>query len=287
MADVKPKKPASKVFDVAKPGKSAPAASGRPVIVSSGPIMKDPMVTDGDNASAGSSSAPLLATARSRKVVVQPLSQTSADGDGETTPGAPEVPAENLLSDMPDLPIKSVDEVIEETVEETTETEAEVTVETTGSTEVTGAPPLAPLDDAAVAAELAPTAEEPVVNEDDSEPVEVSKPTETEQPAESAPADDEPAEILPLGDDTAVVESLSESDQKEALAAQKLAEEQEKIIESGAYYLPINSAHRKRSRHRLVLAVVMVIVLLALFALAAWDAELLNVPGYDAPTNYL
>ena len=44
-----PKKPAGKpIADVAHPGKSAPSASSRPVIVTNRPILKDPMMVDED-----------------------------------------------------------------------------------------------------------------------------------------------------------------------------------------------------------------------------------------------
>jgi len=39
-------KSAPKVFDISKPGKSAPSSSSKPIIVSNRPILKDPMMVD-------------------------------------------------------------------------------------------------------------------------------------------------------------------------------------------------------------------------------------------------
>jgi hypothetical protein len=46
MSDKKAPKTNKKIMDVAHPGKTAPATSGRPVIVTNRPILKDPMVRE-------------------------------------------------------------------------------------------------------------------------------------------------------------------------------------------------------------------------------------------------
>jgi hypothetical protein len=284
MAETKHKKPAARqVFDVAKPGKSAPAPSGRPIIVSSGPIMKDPMVTsDGET---NTESTPSLAAVRSRKVVVQPLSQLDKD-DAVSVPGAPALTDDKTVPDLPKLPVEEVTDVPAEEMDETPADKIEE--ETTKPAGV----PLLPETEAKEEEPAKPEEAAPAV-EDTSDPTTAAAPVGTD---EDKALDDKSEETssdsssipdgLPLADGAAT-ESLSESDQKEALAAQKLAEEQEKIIESGAYFLPIDAAHHKRSKRRFFVGLVVVLILLAVFALAAWDAELITIPGYTAPTNYL
>ena len=96
MSDAKPKD--SKVFDVAKPGKTAADASSRPVIVTNRPVMKDPMVADekpeseavaGETPqSANDSTAP-----SSTHLKLEPLSHDDATPKEETTKVTDEAPS--------------------------------------------------------------------------------------------------------------------------------------------------------------------------------------------------
>lgn len=287
MPETKPKKSAnSKVFDVAKPGKSAPTASSRPIITTSGPIMKDPMVTkDGD--AADGDQAPSLTSVRSHKIVVQPLNPISTTDEAAPAPGAPELSDDKAAFDPPKLP---VEEVADEPAEDTDD-KSVTKVESEAAEPVKGVPLLPEAD---TEEEPAKPAEESVAEEAPVEApaVEPADTKEAKLAAESETSEETTSDTSSIPDDLpladgAATESLSESDQKEALAAQKLAEEQEKIIESGTYYLPINAAHHRRSKRRFIIVLILVLVLLAVFALAAWDAEFISIPGYTAPTNYL
>lgn len=94
-----------KVFDVAKPGKSAPATSAKPVIVTNRPVLKDPMVVEEDNNPAITGEAPDVATPPSTPAVspsntrlkIQPLNHDETadkkdDGPTNTLTTAEEKP---------------------------------------------------------------------------------------------------------------------------------------------------------------------------------------------------
>lgn len=71
MAAAKPKKDITNpgVFDVSRPGKSAPTATGKPIIVTNRPMLQDPMVVEDQPKEAAS---PAKA-----KVTIQPITITS------------------------------------------------------------------------------------------------------------------------------------------------------------------------------------------------------------------
>jgi hypothetical protein len=73
MANAKPKKDVANpgVFDVSKPGKSAPTATAKPIIVTNRPMLQDPMVVE---ESGKETESPAKA-----KVTIQPITITSAD----------------------------------------------------------------------------------------------------------------------------------------------------------------------------------------------------------------
>lgn len=105
--------PNKQVFDIAKPGKSAAAATSRPVIVNHGPMMRDPMVSDKEEKSTEEKTAPTAPTHR----VITPPSATKADpvsaepapeskpSEPEATPEesapAPEKPEEKTETSAP------------------------------------------------------------------------------------------------------------------------------------------------------------------------------------------
>lgn len=73
------------VFDVSKPGKSAPSATSRPVIVNHGPMMKDPMVSDPDDTDK-KDDKPTAATSESRKIIAPPSDLEKEEPASEDTP---------------------------------------------------------------------------------------------------------------------------------------------------------------------------------------------------------
>lgn len=75
------------VFDVAKPGKSAPSPTSRPVIVNHGPMMKDPMVSESETKN--KEGAKQLAPSSQNKVIA-PLGDNAEKSKNE--PGTTDAP---------------------------------------------------------------------------------------------------------------------------------------------------------------------------------------------------
>lgn len=77
------------VFDVAKPGKSVPSSSAKPIIVTNRPVLKDPMVVEEDgevSASAADSESARSPSLPSAKVHIEPLSSQKSDADDASAP---------------------------------------------------------------------------------------------------------------------------------------------------------------------------------------------------------
>lgn len=122
-----------KSFDVEKPGKTAPSASTRPIIINSGPMVKDSTIT------AVSSTDPLLDSSDSlpkksppsrtgltlspSKSISRPTDEVSPETvDEEATKSATPAPTENLNSDLTNQEIdnKETSKSPENNSEETT-----------------------------------------------------------------------------------------------------------------------------------------------------------------------
>lgn len=113
MSDTKPKD--TKVFDVAKPGTSAPSTNSRPVIVTNRPVLKDPMVvteaTETSEAITGetpASSSSVVAPSMARMKIEPITKEPAKSGDeapqqaAETTPEITETESsEDEISDAP------------------------------------------------------------------------------------------------------------------------------------------------------------------------------------------
>jgi hypothetical protein len=67
-------KPASKIFDVSHPGKSAPSSSAKPIIVTNRPVMKDPMMVDEEASEQSAGDAPTDRPLTAGHLKIEPLS---------------------------------------------------------------------------------------------------------------------------------------------------------------------------------------------------------------------
>src|SRR5690348_15469367 len=63
-----------KVFDVAKPGKSAPSSSAKPIIITNRPVLKDPMVTAEAPSATPTTEVPAPSKPRT-KITITPINQ--------------------------------------------------------------------------------------------------------------------------------------------------------------------------------------------------------------------
>ena len=124
-------KPKGKVFDVANPGKAAPSATSRPVMVANRPIMQDSMVSSADAPVAEPAAKPASRPVVS-KIVLKPLSDEPAPVEADDVPAqtsaAKKSPEPASLNDVPE-PVTEEEEEEVEGVEYGAETSGPVSPE--------------------------------------------------------------------------------------------------------------------------------------------------------------
>lgn len=107
------KKPAAKpIIDIAHPGKSAPSATSKPVIVTNRAILKDPMMADQGNQEPDlpdKEAAPTLAPSRSGRPNLKPTAVASEDTSA-TEPSSDPTPEPAKLSPAEDAATADDDE---------------------------------------------------------------------------------------------------------------------------------------------------------------------------------
>lgn len=321
MAEPK-KKNSTKVFDVAKPGKTTPPSSAKPIIITNRPILQDPMVVTSDNAEDKPTGAPPVR----RKVQITPLSDDVADTSKDTTEPAKKTAKKTdkkdddgaLVLDLPaevtgekpaepepeNVPAASVEETTEPAVDEAAAPEpAEKAEADTAPAEAESTVPAVadtPKEDVAKDTPAEQTTESTDTPEPDAAPADKAEEatdtpkddetTKSEQEADESEPESENTEfgLMPspeMGDEGEVnPDALQKKAEEEA---QRIAAEQEKIIASEQYFLPIDAvAHRRAVRHTLI-GIIIILVFGALLFLAALDAGLITIDGFPAPTDYL
>jgi hypothetical protein len=112
MAEKKETK-AKKVFDVAKPGKSAATATSRPVIVGHGAMLRDPMMQDQDKPTSQEKSDIQIRTTPKR--VAPPTEPATPESEAEPAViPAEETPPQEATPAVPESPPESDDAATEE-----------------------------------------------------------------------------------------------------------------------------------------------------------------------------
>lgn len=246
------------IFDVSKPGKSAPSATSRPIIVTSRPILQDPMFAP--------DAKPAAAAKPSEKITVQPISiQVRHDDGSDGQPKAEETTVKPLVEPIPEPDTHDKDEVAAP-AEEAPEAQKPAATDEASK----------PKDEAAEAQSEEATQEEP-------------KPAaDTSAGSQKEEAVEEPAEQT--GEDKAKP-ALSPEEQE---AAAKRAEEEiaahtaaiQKLAESREYYLPINSLESRKTRRFVLLGAVLILVLGAAWVDVALDAGLVQLSGVKPLTHF-
>lgn len=135
------------------------------------------------------------------------------------------------------------------------------------------------------AGEQSVTAPEPETAVEQSSPVEPTT-DQTEQSDKddqpSAPSDETAENEEKIDDDQfgkAISPSQTASAQKDAQAASRAATENEKLIDSGKYFVHISDDRRKRSLRFAVIGALLIILVSLICLNFLFDAELLDVPG--------
>jgi hypothetical protein len=246
MSSEKPRATDKKVFDITKPGKSAPSASSKPIIITNRPVLKDPMVTAETPGTTSATEAVAPSKPRT-KITIAPLGQepeesvktledTPAQVDAEAAPGsaAPEAPME----------------VVEKPSEE--EPKPEVPAEK----------PAAPKAASGSEPTPAEASTEPAVNDEE------SKGETTKQAA---------------GD--AQKTSDKEAEEAARLELERQAALQ-KIIDSRQYALPINTVEKRRNKRDILLGALFILLLAVVWFDIALDAGMIHVQGVHAYTHF-
>lgn len=105
-----PKKQDSKVFDVAKPGKTAADATSKPIIVTKHTLMADPMVNESTE-EPKKDDAPALTAPSASKLKIEPLKHD----DEPAAPAASEAPATETTAETPPPAVDGIPETEEPT----------------------------------------------------------------------------------------------------------------------------------------------------------------------------
>ncbi len=293
MAVTKTKKTNSKVFDIAKPGKSAPTATSKPVIVTHRPVLQDPMVVN--IAVTDDELKPLASPSEvRRKVQISPLHDVNGN---DIAPGAPELAKAKILKvddssdnslvldlppeitgEKPETSIATSAPEVPAEVAELKDSEEQLTTET----------------EAPISTESKIEAKDAKNSEEDQEEATsaVSEATELNSSAATPEEvdDDDTSEFGLIPEPAVGDEGQTNPDaakQKADEEAQKIAEEQEKIIDNGIYFLPIDAVAHRRAARQTMIGLVLVLLFGALLFLAALDAEMFTINGLPAPTDYL
>ncbi|HZL07579.1 MAG TPA: hypothetical protein VFC50_00090 [Candidatus Dormibacteraeota bacterium] len=281
------KKPAGgkAIIDVAHPGKSAPSANSKSVIIGHRPLLKDPMMVDETASQSGNSADSSLASV-SNKSGAQPLTAPLLDHDNkaetDTSPEDSASAAEPTETASP-----------EPTAEDKTGADDPSELSDSISPDQ---PPESP-----AATESVETPEEPVDNDaapapDDNGSVDdqpkADKP-EPETPAkpDQAPSDaTEETEPKPAEADTGEATPQSKEKAKQAeVETNQEAQRQatiDKLADSKKYYLPINAVEKRRSRRFVILGIILSLLLIVAWADIALDAGLIHVNGIKPVTHF-
>lgn len=256
-------KPAApKAFDVIAPGKAAPSPTGRPIIVSNRPMIKDPMEP---STKSRPTTVPPVEGGTShvgRSIGVEPESKLSS---AEQSPD-PMVSA--IGAGMPSKDDKEPGDV-------------PAAAEPTRPAPVVmppkdPAPELAPAKSATTGSEaVAITAQPPAPSPD-------PMPAAADSIADDDVGKKDSSIDRPQPGDVAAAEKASAAEK--AAVAERAA--QEKIIASGQYYLPIAGAGRQRGVQRAVLILLLVVLLGLAWLDIAMDAGIIHIHGVQPVTHF-
>jgi hypothetical protein len=261
-----PKPP--KVTDVKVPGESAPSASARPIIVTNRPVLKrDPMVVGGaateateDNPQAPSSpSGPPSLSPTKSKMVLSPLSSPAGGSDRRQK-----------------IAVVSTEESSTNIVKKAAaENSKQAESETPGSVKESSQP-----QDRKNS--TPPEPHEAANNTGHSDEAAPSQPEPTPSTGAEVASEDEDVEDGQVAPNKVMDEALKKEQEEKAA---RLAE-QEKVIESKKYFLPINAAQHRRGTNMAILLLVLVLVLALVWLDIVLDAGILKLGNFQPLTHF-
>jgi hypothetical protein len=236
-----------KVFDVAKPGKSAPSSSSKPIIITNRPLLQDPMVVVDGAAEGETPSGQAAAQPSEPKVTIKPITINVPDDATDSASKEPEAKAPA----QPETPTEEVKPQEAASDDNRAKPEPEVKKE----------------------------AEEPVPAAE--EAAETAKPASEDKPSEEA-AEEKTEEVVP---EQAQNELDAATKEAERLAAEHAAEI-EKLAESHEYYLPIETTETRKAKHFIALGAILILLLGAAWVDIALDAGLVQLGGLKPVTHF-
>lgn len=263
------KKQATPIMDIKSPEKVKPSTTGRPIIVTTHPVLKnDPMVVagpaPGEEAAEQPATAPALINRTAK--TIKPLDPELQAPATDATPAdqEPTTAAEPPVGDQPAVPVP---DSMSETSQEPTDTDLGPATDSVAETPSASAP------DAPI-----PEAEKPAA---DNEPAQMDTSTSGTAKPVAATGTDQPAESTAETTRSRDSEAEQRAVSAEEEAARQAREQQlETLITSGKYAVPINAVQRKRSR----LFVTVASIIALLLALAVLDV-LLDTGLVKLPVN--
>jgi hypothetical protein len=263
----------TKVFDVAKPGKSRPMGTSRPVIVSHAAPIKDATVINvsGSNEEA----APLSAPSVTRRVI-KPIDASATPAEETPKPASEKSTIEVVTETPPTAPIVvKTKELVVEPAADTSE---------------------APVDEPVVAEEVPETPEVPTEEtEAEAAPAPGTPPAEAKesQVDEGDKTEEETTEKTPeeaeekergdqVGSESASVDALAEAsekpkeDQKKAEEDAKKAAALQELIDSKKYVVPLAHDSSQQGGSNGAWIALLVLIILAAGAYALIDAKVIK-----------
>lgn len=315
---------AKKITDITKP--SGPSKSSRSIIVNNRPIMHDPMVSAGDkaedpvlepseetkvevkrlgkkispeNGSTTSSQAAPKDDAKTEGLkTVQPISPDFSEADTESKDDD-SGPKEKLLNldekpsskNLTDLLTDNQAEVADKK-EQPADKEADDKTTDAGETNSQNE---SAANDSAKQSDEAETKEAESLKDksDDTAP----EPSKTDQDASEGQSESPDMSKVEPGKTSVDNPTEEESDATDTEGADKtqpkppkgrqLTAEQAKAIESGRYFLPIQTADNRRARRDAIIFAILGIVLVLVWLDVLLDANLISLGGIQPLTNFL
>lgn len=260
-----------KVMDVSRPGSSAPPSSAKPIIVSNRPMLKqDPMMATPDGLEKVTTPGDTVPISRTAKTIS--VSSPAAD------PAAQAPTAAELVAKAATPTPEKKDDMEPKAVTPPTPAAQPASAETPQKSPVgTPSPTAAPVP-----------AEPPKPVNDPGTPVAstpASAPTDEQKPAASS---DDVANQDDSESDTQLApnQALEEAKRKEEEAQTARLAEQEKIVASRQYYLPMSTVEQRRGLDRVLLILAMVLILALVWADVVLDAGIIHVAGIHALTHF-
>lgn len=254
MSDIKSKAKAKdngdKIFDIARPGKSMPDATSKPIIVTNRPMLQDPMMVE-DNPSQDTKDKDAESEVSSPKLTIKPITVTSDDEPASQSPTITSKPSNDSAADVNDKmdkadPTTNTDQTEKLSIDSPTDNPSTDQTVDPIETNTTDSP----------AAKEAAQVDKPLIKESD------------------PPKPDESPDVMEAAAKLAEQEKV-----KHDAAIQKLAD-------SKQYYLPIDSVEKRKTARFVFLGAGLIILLALVWLDIALDAGLIKLAGLHAVSHF-